>query len=830
MISKEAVYSGEFDDCVGTNFSDKERYSEKIDQVFLKQINQWRLEIGSYLYAASEEYHDAELLNDHVQEFINQIIFLRICEDRNLPLYRKLKDAAGSRQELKNNLTDMFRETDRRYNSKLFAGGNIIFDLDNEIIYRMIMSLYYPQTPYLFQIIEPGILGKIYESFLAESLVIEDGKVVLAAKEAYKYRSVVSTPVEIVKYMVKNTLKPLCEGRSPEEIKSLRIADIACGSGIFLEEAYQFLADCCVQWYSVHEPDHLLEISNGRKKLPLGEKKEILTKCIYGIDIDIHAVEVSRFSLLIKLLEDETEASVTEYIPVLPDLSENVECGNALISRIDLGVFRDTFEILRQIKPFEWEDFGEGKGFDVILGNPPYVKTEDMHAQDSMYEFNIYKEKYQSAYKQFDKYFLFIERALQLLKGGGRLCYIVPNKFFKIGAGQELRKLLSGHVMQMDDFGDMQLFPDKTIYSLILTAGKDQSDEAVYTNVSSLASLWGGEEQEHITVRNRSLGADPWRLSADINFMKMIAEVERRGVALDEVADIFNGIQTSAERPVPVYWFSEKEIVSETEREYVISKFGGEFQIEKEILKPFFKPTKADEKGMGTYSLLKTDKRIIFPYSSDGSLIDIDTMKTRYPGTYEYLLSCYDLLVPKCLNGGKGRDIKNADENTWYQYGRTQAITSFVDTPKLIVRVLSKTPMYAYDRSDMLIASGGTAGYCAVAGHPDKEYDLAYIQAWLNHPYTEKLLQIMGSDFEGGFTARGTYLLKKVPFVKLDLTDKKQKAVYDRVVTASYRIYELNELMEQKKDKTTKQIAENEKKHLINQIEKDITKVYKLQF
>ena len=72
--------------------------------------------------------------------------------------------------------------------------------------------------------------------------------------------------------------------------------------------------------------------------------------------------------------------------------------------------------------------------------------------------------------------------------------------------------------------------------------------------------------------------------------------------------------------------------------------------------------------------------------------------------------------------------------------------------------------MYAYDTQDMLIASGGTAGYCAIAALPDCSYDLAYIQAWLNHPYTEQLLRTMGSDFEGGFTARGTYLLKKYLF------------------------------------------------------------------
>lgn len=85
-----------------------------------------------------------------------------------------------------------------------------------------------------------------------------------------------------------------------------------------------------------NDPEHLLELSNGKKKLPLTDKKDILTKCIYGVDIDVHAVEVSKFSLLIKLIEDETPASVKECVPILPDLSSNIKNGNSLICREDI--------------------------------------------------------------------------------------------------------------------------------------------------------------------------------------------------------------------------------------------------------------------------------------------------------------------------------------------------------------------------------------------------------------------------------------------------------------------------------------------------------------
>ncbi len=356
------------------------------------------------------------------------------------------------------------------------------------------------------------------------------------------------------------------------------------------------------------------------------------------------------------------------------------------------------------------------------------------------------------------------------------------------------------------------------------------STEMCYTNVTSLQSLWTGQEQENIIVKNSVLDSSPWRLSTDIEFMKIIAKMEEYSKPLGEVVEIFNGIQTSAERPEPVYWFSEDEVISETDDIVKINKFGSGYSIEKNILKPYFKPTKADEKGMSTYSRLKTDKRIIFPYTEEGVLIDIATMKEFYPGTYEYLCACYSLLVPKCLNNGTGRDIKNATHENWYQYGRTQALTAFFNTPKLIVRVLSKQPMYAYDTEDMLVASGGTAGYCAIAALPGSQYGLEYIQAWLNHPYTEKLLQTMGSDFEGGFTARGTYLLKKIPFLELDFNVKEQKEAYEEVVSCTKMVYKLNRQLEIKPDKATRKVIENEKVKLIKRIEERIEDVYCLRF
>lgn len=837
LISRESVYSGCFDQLVEQSFARSGRHSTEIDETFLKQMNAWRLQLGVELYA---KYKDLRVLNDIVQDFINQIIFIRICEDRKLPLYKRLYEMITDKAQLQKALTDTFQEADKRYNSGLFKNKYLneysIFDLNSDSIYDMIDSLYYPKTPYLFTIIKPDILGKIYESFLTECLTVSEGMVCLAKKSEYQYKSVVSTPVEIVKYMVKNTLEPICINRSPEALRQLKIIDIACGSGVFLQEAYQYLIDYSVRWYEEHDPAYLLELDNGRKKLPLEDKKRLLLDCIFGVDIDLHAVEVSKFSLLLKLIEDETLPSVKGANPILPDLSANLQTGNALIERADLNDVAVSVEELIDMAPFDWSDINHGEKFDVVLGNPPYVKTEDMHLLSGDTEFALYKNKYQSAYKQYDKYFLFTEKAMSLLKDNGVLCYIIPNKFYKIAAGQELRKLLCQNVYSIDDFGDAQLFPDKTIYSAIVTAGKQKCTDLRYSHINTAADLWIGKNVESIVLKNEDLSKEPWCLSSDIGFMRMLNNIQKKSVPLSEVAEVLNGIQTSAERPErfsdkkEVYWFSNACIESEDDSFLYINRYDHQYRIEKSILKPYFKPTKAAEKGMDTYSLLSTDKRIIFPYDAEGKLYDIQLMRANYPGTFAYLSDCYDRLVPRCLNHGIGRDVPDATPDTWYKYGRTQALTAFVNTPKLIVRVLSKEPMYAYDDQDMLIASGGTAGYCAVKQSAKSCYALEYIQAWLAHPYTERIFQIQGSDFENGFTARGTFLLKKLPFVLLDWADAKQKELYEEVVADARRIYKLNHEIRLRPDKTSRTILEKEKQKLVREIQALITKVYEQDF
>lgn len=226
LISRDSVYSGAFDEYFGERFPDGQNKTQQVDAFFLSQINEWRVALSNELYSKGGRYSSLEVLNDVVQEFINQIVFLRICEDKNLPLYHNLLDTVADETALHAELEKLFRSADKRYNSGMFSGENIIFDLNSNVIKEMVEGLYYPRSPYLFNIIEPNMLGKIYEVFLTEQLILNDTRIILGKKKDCVNRSVVTTPTEIVKYMVEKTMSLVCHDKAPQAIKKIKVAEM----------------------------------------------------------------------------------------------------------------------------------------------------------------------------------------------------------------------------------------------------------------------------------------------------------------------------------------------------------------------------------------------------------------------------------------------------------------------------------------------------------------------------------------------------------------------------------------------------------------------------
>ncbi|AVI42278.1 Eco57I restriction-modification methylase domain-containing protein [Bacillus pumilus] len=833
LLSKETVYSGSFEN----NLEDlvNQGVHMPIDELFLQQIRQWRLLLANELYKSHPEYSLA-IISDLIQKFINQMIFLRLCEDRNLPIYHNLQKTIEDPNEVQEKMLKMFEEADKKYNSGLFNGDHIIIDLNNQIIMDIVNKLYRPQSPYEFAVIEANLLGEIYEYFLTEKLYIkEDGTIGLTKKAENVNRDVVSTPTEIVRYMVNKTLAPTIEGKAPQEILKIKIADIACGSGVFLLEVLDYLIQYCTNWYQDHEPEHLIPGEDGIGHIPFEDKKEILTSCIYGIDIDANAVEAAKFSLLISLLDNETTPTLEGYNEILPMLDENIQAGNSLIQTDYLGKKKITDEDRNNIFPFDFEFANGVRDFDVIIGNPPYVTTDDMINILPKQEVAIYKNKYESSYKQFDKYFIFIERALEMLKEGGVLCYIVPSKFSKISSGVYLRKILTenSYVSEFIDFGSTQLFAHKKIltYSCILTAKKEQQEEFVFEEVTDLQEWWVNQQDlsklKRVKYASHVISDAPWILVTNPNEKLLLEKLYENSVKLKDITEVLNGIQTSAE---DVYPFGLKEIIGETKTNYEIQKNGKTYQIEKGIVRDYFKPV-GKEKGKGTYDYELPRMYLIFPYDMDGEIIDKETLESEFPGTWEYLKDNYDRLLPKQLSPSKkGRDVKHATSDTWYHYGRSQHLTSFNNKDKLIVKVMkNEVPLYRMDKNDMLIASGGTAGYVAIAQKDGSPYELEYIQAVLSHPAYQILSSIIGSDFEGGFNATGTAVLYDMPVRTIDFENKVQVCFYNDIVEATRKIYQINDKLAKKLSNKERTALLRERRGLIREITDNVTKLYGIE-
>ncbi|MDR9855633.1 N-6 DNA methylase [Paenibacillus sp. VCA1] len=837
LIGRNTVYSAKFEE----NFKDftKNRTVISIDQYFLTQINEWRILLANDLFNKNPDY-TLEYINDSIQDFINQMIFLRICEDRNLPTYHTLHETIKDENTLKDQLIEVLRNADTRYNSGLFSNNNLVLDLKNEIIHSIIESLYFPKSVFAFNVIEANILGDIYELFLAEKLVLTENGITLAKKDENLNRDIVSTPYEIVKYMVEKSLEPLCTGKKPEQILKLKIADIACGSGIFLAEIFHFLLEYIKQWYLENDKDHLIEGENGEFFLPFGEKRELLTSCVYGIDIDSSAVEVAKFSLLLKLLEGETAPTLGTGNKLLPSLIDNIKVGNSLVEYSYIRGNNISEIEKMELSPFDWKFRGEDVSFDAIICNPPYVATSDMKSILPSEEIKVYEKRYSSSFKQYDKYMIFLERAIQKVKEKGFVCFIIPNKFSKIIAGKNLRVLLTSqsYVREFIDFGSAQLFKQKnvTVYSSILLLNKEPNSTFVFEEVFNLQEWWANQEQEvkrnRVVVNSNIIKETPWVLVSDKGKAELVNKLYANASLLGEakLADIFNGIQTSAERPVPIYWFSDEEIINKgcNDPFIKVERNGKVHNIEKSILKPFFKPTKHNEKNLKTYDVISPNKWIIFPYDVNGKLLSEEIMRTNYSGAWEYLLDHYDNLLPKQISGKKsGRDVPHANEDTWYHYGRIQALTRFINTPKLIVGILSKNPLYLYDDQDMLIASGGTAGYCAIAENLNSPYKLEFIQAVLTHPAIDWLCSIIGSDFDNDFYSRGTSVLQRLPIVNVNFQDRMQYQLYDEVISFTQRINQINKLLVKNTlDRKSRSVLDNEKETLIIQISDNVSELY----
>jgi len=424
--------------------------------------------------------------------------------------------AGGKRRDLQRRLINRFMGWNQDFNGEILKPGPCdVLEISSGLLAKIIEGLYFPKCPYRFEVIGVELLGSIYERYLGKTIRVTPQRVKIEEKpEVRKAGGVFYTPQYIVDYIVKNTVGKKIEGKTPNQIEGIRILDPACGSGSFLLTAYQTLIDYHLVFYEKHPkestkgtlfPDVITDFNN-TKRLSIEKKAQILKNNIFGVDIDPQAVEIAMMSLYLKCLEDEKDLPRKKEL--LPSLFNNVRCGNSLIS-YDLFDQMTLFdeEEKERINPFDWHSkstgFGqimEKRGFDVVIGNPPYIDVKligkDLKA--------ILKDKYVSASKRFDLYNLFIEKSVLLSARKGLLGFIIPSMFMRREYGKSLRDYLSKNTsfLKIIDFGTNQIFNKAMNYVSIIILSKSSLNNSVNIVQFNKTGLSSFEIKKAIEMEN----------------------------------------------------------------------------------------------------------------------------------------------------------------------------------------------------------------------------------------------------------------------------------------------------------------------------------------
>ena len=453
---------------------------------------------------------DKILLFKKSQKLLDRLLFIFFAEDSGLlspntmiriisdweklkeldaytPLYERIK-------KYFNWLNEGYKGKDFEvfaYNGGLFKPDEVLDNLtiSDDILFKHTHQLC--QYNYASEV-DVNILGHIFENSLTEieeiTNQLQEGAEPTISKR--KKDGVFYTPQYITKYIVENTVGKLCSNKKEELgiveeeyfsdkkrqistkkslldkletyrewLKGITICDPACGSGAFLSAALQFL-----------KSEHQL-INEMQAKVTGGGiafayfDNDILENNLYGVDINEESIEIAKLALWLRTAQPFRKLS---------SLNKNIKCGNSLIS--DPTIAGE--------KAFNWEqefpEVFEKGGFDIIIGNPPYVQLQSMGGMSDIYA----QCGYQVYNKSADLYCLFVERGYSLLKEGGLQSYIMPNKWMLVAYGKELRHFLaSTNLQQIINFGDVQFFEGAATIVCIFVTKKG----GIYRDVLALS-------------------------------------------------------------------------------------------------------------------------------------------------------------------------------------------------------------------------------------------------------------------------------------------------------------------------------------------------------
>lgn len=796
-----------------------------LDVDFLNFLDEARRELASDLLRHNDrtDILEGTRLNEATQLILDRLLFLRICEDRDIdtgrPLALMLKSWRDSSdnpvprrvrqpelliredrkeyaakpapiQSLWREVVSHFRALDRRPPSHIpFFNGNLFkphfseeLDISNEWIAGFLDDVGDEESPYLFNIIPVEILGTIYERFLGKVVRPQGRGVTIEEKpEVRKAGGVYYTPRYIVDYIVEQTVGKLLEGRKLEDTLKLNVLDPACGSGSFLIRAYERI---CEHWQESMMKDPKkrnrkycwTDTETGDVHLTTNIKRQILTANIFGVDIDSGAVEVTQLSLYLKMLEGENRTTIARERELfgseealLPPLENNIKCGNSLIAS-DFSLVPDD---LVRVKAFDWDvqfsTIMKSGGFDAVVGNPPYIRIQTMKESDPE-TVEYLNSNYAAAAKgNYDIYVVFVERALSLVNPRGRLGYILPHKFFNAQYGEALRKHLANgkHVNEIVHFGDQQVFDGAITYTCLLFLNNQPSSNFNFIKVRDLREWQEGRCLTKADLPSSKLNQPEWTFSASPN-ASVLERICANNKKLADVSDrIFQGLVTGAD-PVFILEKRGKNI-------FYSEALDREVHLELELLHPLCKGAI----NVRRYEFDNITKSILFPYHLENEkamLIPPDEFRRKYPKCWHYLEENRKAL--------EGRERGKWRHDKWYAFGRSQNLSE-MEQKKILTPSIAKNASFTYDFDDyyyFIGSGGGGGGGYGITMKPETKEKYHYILGLLNSRLLDTILRSVSSPFANGYYAYNRQYIEQLPIRTIDFSKHSDRARHDKLV------------------------------------------------
>jgi type I restriction-modification system DNA methylase subunit len=563
-LSKESVRRNALDDLP------KKRARETIHVEAPADLFECRGRLASDIHRQDSALGTA-LVQQAAQRILDRLIVMRVAEDRGVlraetlsTLHTAWKKALIDPSSLFiKSLRHQFEQFDNVYNSEMFTPGHVCdrVSVSNAVMERVLDVLY----DYNFDLIDADILGSIYEGYLSFVLEEEKGELTFhRAESARKSHGVYYTPTYVVEYLVDHALGPALAEAEGSRLATLRVLDPACGSGSFLIKAYDRVA---AQYARLNEEAkasakgrRTIEEHEGRAEEVHDFRDRILRQNLFGVDLDGQAAEIAAINLMLKALRPGQK------LPLI--LKENVRVGNALISADDADLQAVFGEGWRDRRPFRWAtEFptilaGENGGFDAVVGNPPYVDSKAIPESEREYFHSARHGRtlpFPMAYKKTDLYALFLELGIRLLRPGGRLAFIIPDKVLTAPYASKLRPFIldTCAVEQIVDLTRVRVFPRQTVKNVILVLRKEPDSaarEATMTRVGIVPS--GTDLAGGIPEPSEEMPQSAFRTQTDCQFrleyrnpklLDTALKFERGTVRLEEIFYVNWGLRTGTE-------------------------------------------------------------------------------------------------------------------------------------------------------------------------------------------------------------------------------------------------------------------------------------------